>query len=65
MDEQGRKDYGTWKVTKSDAVCVRWQKMFKGQERCAYAYFKDGKLYYRGAAGIGAVDLLAYIAEDF
>ena len=64
-DERGRKDNGKWRVTKRDAVCVRWKRMFKGAERCAYAYFRNGKLTYRGAIGMGTVNLLAYIAEGF
>jgi len=64
-DQKGRRDNGTWRVTKRDAVCVRWRKMYGGKERCAVAYFKDGKIYYRGGGQTSTVDLLAYIADGF
>lgn len=60
-DENGKRDHGKWRINSNDEVCVTWNTIAEGQERCARVYENGNELVWKGEHISGEGKLLGTV----
>ncbi len=59
--EDGMRDQGKWRINNNDEVCVTWNSIAEGQERCARVYENGNELTWKGEHVSGEGKLLGTV----